>query len=150
VFVPKFEAVLNAAGLTVQKYKNSEEVTINRGLFDLLIGLLAISQDFDEEYYLACYPDVANSVADGGMKAHEHYVKYGYFEGRVGCRAHVDEEWYLEYYPDVAKVIESGELPSADMHYHVSGCLEWRSPNRAALEEVAVWRVLAQSSKSRS
>ena len=41
-----------------------------------------------------------------------HYLRYGYFEGRMGALPAVDEEWYLTTYPDVAQAVRAGRVIS--------------------------------------
>lgn len=56
--------------------------------------------DFDAEWYLKRYPDVAACGAD----PLEHYLKYGLSEGRLGCPSpgNFDGDWYLRCNPEVA------------------------------------------------
>lgn len=43
--------------------------------------------EFDSNYYLAKYTDVANAIQNSGFKtAYEHYTQYGKFEGRFANR----------------------------------------------------------------
>jgi len=82
----------------------------------------------DEEWYKETYPDVAEGIAAGTINsAKEHYVRYGYFEGRLPHAPRVDEEWYLSANPDVAEGITSGGL-SPNEHYQGYGYREGRWP----------------------
>ena len=39
---------------------------------------------FDENWYLAAYPDVAEAVLkDRNLSAHSHFIWHGYFDGRA-------------------------------------------------------------------
>lgn len=43
---------------------------------------------FDEQWYVMCYPDVAEAVSENRIaSAYQHYIEAGYFEGR-SARAH--------------------------------------------------------------
>jgi O-antigen biosynthesis protein len=71
---------------------------------------------FDAEWYIARYPDVAES----GISPYEHYLQYGKKEGRYPA---FDEIWYQNEYPDV---LQSGQVPRA--HYFQIGIVEGRHP----------------------
>ena len=58
---------------------------------------------FDEDWYLSHYPDVARA----GLDPVEHYVKYGWLEGRKPSKV-FDTEDYVSRYPEV---LESGLNP---------------------------------------
>lgn len=62
------------------------------------IGIVRHSPFFDEQWYLEQYPDVRAS----GMTAAEHYVKFGWKEGR-NPGPDFDTNDYLREYPDVKK-----------------------------------------------
>lgn len=61
------------------------------------IQLIQDSELFDKVYYSEKYSDVTHA----GLDPLEHYVKYGYREGR-NPNPFFDSKWYLETYPDVA------------------------------------------------
>jgi hypothetical protein len=93
-----------------------------------IVRLLLRSVAFDEAWYLAEYPDIAEAVAAGEVKsARHHFIDSGYFEGRLPAPLEVDEAWYLAEYPDVAEGIERGELQSARQHFLEHGYEEGRS-----------------------
>ena len=84
---------------------------------------------FDSEWYLEKYNDVAAS----GMDPAEHYARFGNKEGRFPNgqveRAHrsaamLDATWYMERYPDVA-----GTGLDAIAHYLQIGAREGRHTN---------------------
>lgn len=62
------------------------------------IALLYTSNLFDAEWYLECYEDVVASDLDPA----EHYLKFGFKEGRQPG-PNFDGNWYLRHYSDVAK-----------------------------------------------
>src|SRR2546423_13895368 len=53
---------------------------------------------FDQEYYLSVYPDVRHHVR-GPI---DHYLRYGYKEGRDASRF-MSTKWYFEQYPDAER-----------------------------------------------
>ncbi len=73
---------------------------------------------FDNDWYLARYPDVVQA----GLNPLVHYFKYGASEGRDPS-PHFDSDWYLLYYPDVS---EAGLNPLS--HYIKFGADEGRAP----------------------
>lgn len=80
-----------------------------------------VSQEFDREYYLAANPDVATA----GMEPVDHFLKYGWREGR-NPNSKFDTAYYLQANPDVAA---TGANPFH--HYLLSGRAEGRAPARA-------------------
>src|ERR1700688_2521789 len=51
---------------------------------------------FDQDYYVAAYPDVPQA----GIDPFEHFFLHGYLEGRQP-NAIFDPAWYLSAYPEV-------------------------------------------------
>ena len=70
--------------------------------------------DFDEEYYLKCYPD----VCEARIPAFEHYVNAGHKEGRNPNR-YFNTDYYLKNNPDVA-----AEAINPFLHFKHYGYLE--------------------------
>ncbi len=109
-------STLWAANQFVQKAKNKIS---NRGSDEVSaqdISLLATSEYFDIKWYLDTYKDVAAS----DIHPAEHYLIYGFEEGRLPSPS-FDGNWYLSRYPDVA---ESGVNPL--LHYIKYGKAEGR------------------------
>jgi hypothetical protein len=95
-----------------------------------IVRSLIRSADFDSEWYMTEYPDIAEAVAAGDIKSpKEHFVDSGYFEGRLPCALKVDEAFYLEKYPDVAEAIARGDSESAEQHFLTHGYWEGRVPS---------------------
>jgi glycosyltransferase involved in cell wall biosynthesis len=96
------------------------------------------SGDFDVEWYLKRYPDVAGA----GMDPLDHFLLHGLNEGRApnasAGEAHIagrfDADWYAAYYPDVT---QSGMDPLE--HFLKYGIKEKRKPNAEAAAAGA-WR----------
>ena len=106
------------------------QLKVNNTYDELLdiVRLLLRSVTFDEAWYLAEYPDIAEAIAAGEVKsARHHFIDSGYFEGRLPAALEVDEAWYLAEYPDVAEGIERGEILSARQHFLEHGYEEGRS-----------------------
>jgi hypothetical protein len=77
-------------------------------------------QTFDEAFYRAAHPDIAQAIADGNLPdGRHHYERTGFDEGRV-CFA-LDRAWYCRTYPIAAVEIAQGEYWDADHHYLETG-----------------------------
>jgi hypothetical protein len=77
--------------------------------------------DFDEEWYLQTYPDVAIAVQAGDLNSGLiHYLAHGRDEGRKP-HATFDAAWYLKAYPAVAAEIGSDEPEALERHYRDRG-----------------------------
>jgi hypothetical protein len=84
---------------------------------------------FDEQWYLAKYPDVAGAIRHGKVQdAHEHYVQHGYFEHRMPFRISVNTPWYLNQNPDVRDAVAQRHFSSAQEHFELIGYREGRLP----------------------
>jgi hypothetical protein len=84
--------------------------------------------EVDEAWYRRTYADVDAAMAAGNAgSAREHYIEFGYFEGRLPHDVAVDEAYYLAAYPDVAGGVENGG-PPPKRHYVEHGYREGRSP----------------------
>jgi len=79
---------------------------------------------FDEQWYLARNPDVAEAISDGSMTAEEHFEQFGNDEGRSPSPL-FDAEYYLEHNPDVRPAVDFG-LTTAYDHFAQHGHAEGR------------------------
>ena len=84
------------------------------------------SGQFDEDFYLASYADVASAVAGGHFKdGKEHFKTFGDNEGRSGWfsgeRYDFDEVYYLSENPDIAVAIVQGQYRSGAHHFWSTG-----------------------------
>jgi hypothetical protein len=117
-------------GEILEKFKREDaEVTITRDVLMHLLDLYICCWDFDEEWYLATYPDVQDAIKkklfpSGWM----HFRKVGYFEGRLGASPSVDTQWYTSAYPDIAQAMLEGKVIDAADHYVRFGYAEGRLP----------------------
>lgn len=101
-----------------------------------LVQHLLAAWPFDEQWYLATYPDVAKAVSERKLKSgRDHYLSYGYYECRLPCQPNVDQSWYLTEYPDVAEAISTGRFKSATQHFVEVGYREGRSSSKLVAEK---------------
>lgn len=82
--------------------ENHKTLTIDRDGFKAIIREILRDMPFDENWYLGHYPDVAAAVARGEVTAREHYVEFGYFEGRLPGLNGFDGAAYFRTQPDLA------------------------------------------------
>src|SRR5690349_19130683 len=96
--------------------------------------------DFDEEFYLAIYPDVAEAVANGVWpRGYDHYIAHGRSEGRRR-RPDFDPQWYARAYP-LARAEAGTDAAALGRHYQERGLARGyqphphakRPPNAAAM-----------------
>jgi hypothetical protein len=75
---------------------------------------------FDESFYRAVNPDIAEAVAAGNFPSGRfHYETTGFDEGRTGFA--LDRAWYCRTYPIAAVEIAQGDYWDADHHYLEAG-----------------------------
>lgn len=91
---------------------------------------------FNEEIYLANYPDVQAAVKAGSFKSGlEHFQQFGIKEGRVLVSPFYKETYYLQNNPDIAAAVQNGGFSSGLHHYIASGETEGRQTNGLFDEE---------------
>ena len=127
MYIPPFKVVKGKLSFVTVNGKSR----INTSYEELIeiIKLLLGGVSFDEKWYLARYPDVAEAVAAGVFSSgRHHFIEVGYFEGRFPSELEVDEKWYLATYPDIAEGIKKGKIKSARQHFNEFGYDEGRRP----------------------
>jgi len=108
-----------------------------------------IPADFDEDGYVANYPDVQAAIDNGYFESgYDHWKRLGVRENRptrftgnpamLRQSSDFDEDTYLLFNPDVAQAIREGKIASAREHWLKFGQVELRpggvaapTPNRA-------------------
>ena len=84
--------------------------------------------DFDENFYLSKYPDLAASIpSEHFSNAFHHFCVAGYREGRLPGELTVDDQWYITQYSDVAHAAVKGEVDALS-HFRDYGYVEGRLP----------------------
>lgn len=77
----------------------------------------ALWAQFDEEWYLAVYPDTLEKMEICGIESvAEYYSQIGSFLGHCP-NAYFDEEWYIQRYDNVKKAIKRGQFKTGFEHY---------------------------------
>lgn len=121
---------------TIQSQLNSFNVKgkgsaflIEKDTFYALLRSLLQHVVVDEDWYLDRNQDIREAIDSKIIKsAKDHFVRFGYFEGKLPYPVQVDEEFYLTRYPDVQAAILSGALPDAQTHFLMAGAKEGRMP----------------------
>lgn len=80
---------------------------------------------FDEEWYLARNPDVAEALQDTEISALQHFELHGMHENRSPSPL-FDAQFYLDQNPDVAEALEGTDI-SAYQHFEAHGHMEGRT-----------------------
>jgi hypothetical protein len=127
--MPRYLPPFSLLKKTFSMSASGGKIVANIDYDDLLavVRLLLRGLSFDEDWYLARYPDVAEALASGQIQsAKGHFIENGYFEGRLPFPLDVDEAWYAEEYPDIGEAIARGEISSATAHFREFGYLEGR------------------------
>jgi hypothetical protein len=102
---------------------------VERNFLITLMAQKIAGMRFDEAWYLSKYPDVHDAVKRGTIASgREHYLRFGYYEGRMPVALVVNEKWYLDSYPDVAEAIRRGVYKSGQAHFDAAGFREGRLP----------------------
>jgi hypothetical protein len=123
---PSFKQLTNSAKLYGWE-QGHETLTLTRHGFHSLIKCILANVKFDEDWYLRTYEDVANAIAENKIEsAWQHYVDFGYFEGRLPCGTGFDPEFYAEQYPDVVWSLKSSDARDLLKHYMDHGYAEGR------------------------
>jgi hypothetical protein len=126
-YVPPFSIVKQS--FDFKSTKTGLVATVSYESLVKVIQSLLRSVEFDEAWYLSTYPDIAEAISEGRIEnAKQHFIEFGYFEGRLPAQMVVDESWYLTAYPDVASAVNSGEIQSGTQHFREMGYLEGRLP----------------------
>jgi hypothetical protein len=140
-FIPLWSQVMNALGFD----RTTAPSDANRQARDVaLLSLRKLIErsPFNEADYLARNPDVKRAIADRVVNnGQDHFVRFGFEEGRIGGINRVDAEWYLFANPDVESAVSSNKFKSAADHYYQVGILEWRPLNAEVAGEVGEWRL---------
>ena len=142
MFVPPYDAILNALGTSREELEGEEKMSIPTDFLRFLLQRLVETSDFDTTVYLGANPDIADAIRRRRIAdAKQHYISYGYLEGRRGATK-VDESWYLQANPDVADAVRKRMQKSGQDHYNEGGSIEFRTPNKALEEQVKMWATL--------
>lgn len=84
-----------------------------------LFPRLPLLSGFDENFYLAIYPDVAQAIPHLVGSGLEHYNRYGFYDGRYPLI--LDPGFYAGMYPDAAMEIAEGRYANPLHHYQAMG-----------------------------
>jgi hypothetical protein len=148
MYIPPFDSLLNALGLTKADLEDEGSVRIPGRAFKLLVKAVLASEHFDEDLYLRDNPDVLRAVRANEIESgFHHFVKFGYFEGRKGGLPAVDERWYANEYPDISSGLKQGKIESATSHFHSAGAAEGRSPSAEFEDDAEQWKYAFQAVK---
>lgn len=142
MYNPSYATIARAIGAPEAAVELLDEgnITISKKSLRLLLQYVALSSDYDEDFYLRENNDVAEAFEAGQVTdLRKHYRENGFFEGRKAANVDFDEDWYLETYTDVADSVAEGAFSSGLAHFLERGEIEMRSPNEDANPWVQAW-----------
>jgi|GEM_PF-2803639 len=118
--LPHFRRVLEIC--QIQGWDNRDQpLAMDREAFERFIRSLLPFFDFDEEWYLATYPDVKEALAEKRFQsAWEHFLGFGYFEGRLPGMKGFDPKRYVESYADLNHLGNSPDLVRVATDHYLS------------------------------
>ncbi len=150
-YFPHIEQILAALRINHERLDGHSKVAIDVRLLRAVLQVVAAQLPFDEAFYLANNPDLAEAHRKGDVaNPHQHYIERGFFEGRLGAAPAVDEAFYMARYKDVAKAVAHGDVASATAHYQTSGVAEGRVPSAAIQPVVDYWAAILQGGPARA
>ena len=147
-FFPSYKLLLKTAKETRGPGGELQAVTLPVPIIAAILLETFAAKGFDEEDYLSRYPDVRQSVEVGRVKSGlEHFVRAGFFEGRLANYVPPDEHWYREQNVDVLEATEGGRSKNAEEHYIANGAGEGRAPTPEMERVVKEWVTLIAANK---
>jgi hypothetical protein len=126
MILPYFENVLKTCKIKGWQ-ENHKTLTVDREGLEAFLREVLLAMPFDESWYLARYSDVAEAVAKGETTARDHYVEFGYYEGRLPGLDGFDAAAYCRAYPDLAHFLSHPRsIDLAGAHFVEYGYREGR------------------------
>lgn len=126
-YIPPVEIIEKILEITDFSTIQSTITVSTRGLREIIswaLGDVAV----DEVWYKEIYVDVAAAILAGDIEScRNHYLRAGFFEGRLPFKLSVNERWYLNRFPDVAEACRNGSIASAKDHFEHGGHQEGRA-----------------------
>lgn len=97
-----------------------QTLTLERTKFVEFIRDLLCGFPFDEQWYLEHYPDVKSAIELGSLASGwQHYVEFGYFEGRMPGLHAFDPLVYLQIHEDLATLLDRHDSEAAAINHFV-------------------------------
>lgn len=125
--IPHINLVISECGIYGYD-EGVDTLTITRHGIDFLLQQALQGQEFDEAWYLEAYPDVKEAVEKGAFESgRDHFLRFGYFEGRALTPSSFSEKRYLKANPDIVDAIGSGHFEDAKDHFVKFGYAEGRN-----------------------
>jgi hypothetical protein len=127
MILPHFERFMKVCNIRGWQEGHKTLTCDREGLMTILMEMLRAAP-FDEKWYVEQYPDVAEAIAAGEFpSARDHYMRFGYFEGRLPGLNGFDAEIYCRLYPDLEHILlEPGSDGKAKAHFVDYGYREGR------------------------
>jgi hypothetical protein len=141
MYVPYYDAILHAIGTSREELKGANEIRIPLSLFKFLLRSAVAHSEVNLTGYLNANRDIRDAAKAGRVPdPKQHYVDFGFFEGRRGATPAVDETWYRRTYSDISSAVRNGTIASGAEHFDAIGAQEFRSPSAAHASDTDEWR----------
>jgi hypothetical protein len=125
MFFPAFPVIARVPGTSL----TDETVTLPKVVMESLLRIAFAGTNFDDAFYRSKYPDVVKAIEAGTVTGEfDHFVRFGYYEGRQPRQYNVDATWYADHYQDVGAAIRTGMVKDPESHFNVNGIKEPRAP----------------------
>jgi hypothetical protein len=127
------ERIFRLLGIAASELEN-ETVTVDAKGLRRLMQEFARHQPFDPEYYGESNPDIEAARLAGHISdLHEHFIRSGFFEGRLPAEPPFDPVWYAAHYTDLAATIPAHDVKALRNHFLSAGLAEGRAGTEASL-----------------
>ncbi|MBV9734809.1 MAG: hypothetical protein JO209_02785 [Acidisphaera sp.] len=125
-YLPPIAVILKGLGLAALP-AHAETVSVDGAFLRFLIGEILRATPFDRRFYALQYPDVEAARLAGDVPSlHEHFLRQGYFEGRLPHAFPFDARWYHDHYRDLAQVYPPDDIEELRHHFYTKGWQEGR------------------------
>ena len=99
--LPNGRVLLAGMMLTRERLRTGIKAAVSVPILRAILSAATAQLPFDEDFYLATYPDIKDAYSAGQIAdLHEHYL-----EGRLGTMPEFDADFYMASYPDVAEAL---------------------------------------------
>jgi hypothetical protein len=127
-YLPPLELICRILGVRAIPGEGTSMLTVDAAGLRWLVSAIIEQQPVDESWYQETNPDVAGAImAKDIASGREHFIRTGYFEGRLPGPLTCDESWYLRQNPDVATAVRKGEILDGKTHFSETGWREGRA-----------------------
>jgi hypothetical protein len=141
-YVPPAAVILERLGISAAQLSTGGSVSVSAAFLRVLISEVAKRANFDPEWYARKYPDVESARLAGDIESlASHFVRAGFFEGRLPNQLPFDPVFYRKHYRDIAESFPSSDPEGMRDHFVTKGYFEGRAGTQDGLAEADFWRL---------